>query len=145
MESTLTTSNPCAEVSLAKVTSCVLPHEIKECNNCKHHVQAADPWPEPCRDCMIAAMNDMGLVNWEPKEVVNKASNDGSTADYYVLPEGAKQLQDLIAFRDMNAQVGEIFRATYRYGQGHHSSRERDLKKIIFYAQAELERLEKYG
>lgn len=75
---------------------------------------------------------------------------DGSSADYYVipsevLPPGAEQLQDLISFRNMNAQLGEIFRAAYRYGQGHHSPRERDLRKIIFYAQAELDRLEKYG
>lgn len=69
----------------------------------------------------------------------------GASAYYYTLPYGATQLQDLIAFRDMNAQLGEIFRAAYRYGQpGHHSSKERDLRKIIFYAQAELDRLEKY-
>lgn len=71
--------------------------------------------------------------------------SDGSTARYYELPEGAAELQDLIAFRDMNAQMGEIFRACYRYGQVAHSPKVRDIKKIIFYAQAELARLEKYG
>lgn len=71
-------------------------------------------------------------------------SNDGSTADYYVLPQRARQLQDLISYRNMNAQLGEIFRACYRYGQQHHSDPKRDIRKIIFYAQAELERLEKY-
>lgn len=70
--------------------------------------------------------------------------SDGSSADYYKLPEGATQLQDLISYRDMNAQMGEIFRACYRYGQVAHSPKERDLKKIIFYAQAELERLSKW-
>lgn len=79
------------------------------------------------------------------KTLDNSPSNDGSTASYYVLPEGAKELQDLIAYRNLNAQMGEILRACYRYGQGHHSPRERDLKKIIFYAQAELDRLAKYG
>ena len=76
--------------------------------------------------------------------MTNKTSNDGSSADYYVLPENAKELQDLISYRNMNAQMGEIFRACYRYGQDHHSSRERDLKKIMFYAKAELERIEKW-
>lgn len=71
--------------------------------------------------------------------------SDGSTASYYELPTGAKELQDLIAFRNMNAQLGEIFRACYRYGKVPHSPPERDLKKIIFYAQAELDRLAKYG
>lgn len=75
---------------------------------------------------------------------MSKATNDGSSADYYLLPDGATQLQDLIAYRNMNAQLGEILRATYRYGQGHHSSRGRDLNKIIFYANAELERLGRY-
>ena len=72
-------------------------------------------------------------------------SSDGSSADYYKLPRRATQLQDLIAFRNMNAQMGEIFRATYRYGACKHSPKERDLRKIIFYAKAELNRLKKYG
>jgi hypothetical protein len=71
-------------------------------------------------------------------------TSDGSTANYYVLPAGAEQLQDLISFRNMNAQMGEIFRATYRYGMVAHSPKIRDLKKIIFYAQKEIERIEKY-
>ena len=71
--------------------------------------------------------------------------SDGSTADYYVLPEAATQLQDLISHRDMNSQIGEIFRACYRYGIVSHSDKMRDAKKIRFYAQAEVERLEKLG
>jgi hypothetical protein len=68
--------------------------------------------------------------------------SDGTTANYYVLPEGAEQLQDLISERDMNAQIGEIFRACYRYGKVEHSSKLRDINKILFYAQAEKERLQ---
>jgi len=67
--------------------------------------------------------------------------SDGSTASYYELPEGAKELQDLISFKDMNAQIGEIFRATYRYGQSSHSDKLRDAKKIRFYIDAEIKRL----
>jgi hypothetical protein len=69
-------------------------------------------------------------------------TSDGSTASYYELPPGATELQDLISYRDMNAQMGEVFRACYRYGQVVHSPKLRDIKKIIFYAQAELDRLE---
>lgn len=76
---------------------------------------------------------------------VGKTKSDGSTASYYVLPEGAKELQDLISYRDMNSQIGEIFRACYRYGMASHSDRLRDAKKIKFYAEAEIARLEKYG
>jgi len=71
-------------------------------------------------------------------------SSDGSTADYYQLPDGATELQHLISARNMNAQIGEIFRSCYRYGLVSHSPKVRDIKKIIFYAKAELERLEKY-
>jgi hypothetical protein len=69
--------------------------------------------------------------------------SDGSTASYYELPAGATELQDLISHRDLNAQMGEIFRACYRYGQADHSPKIRDAKKIKFYIEAEIARLEK--
>lgn len=68
--------------------------------------------------------------------------SDGSTASYYELPEGATQLQHLISYRNLNAQDGEIFRAIYRKGRASHSDELRDAKKVLFYAQAEVERLE---
>lgn len=68
--------------------------------------------------------------------------SDGSTASYYELPPGATELQDLISHRDMNAQIGEILRACYRYGQADHSPKLRDAKKIKFYIEAEIKRLE---
>jgi hypothetical protein len=74
----------------------------------------------------------------------DRITSDGSTASYYELPAGATEIQHLISHRDMNAQIGEIFRACYRYGQASHSDKLRDAKKILFYAQAEVERLEKY-
>ncbi len=77
--------------------------------------------------------------------VENSNVSDGSTASYYQLPEGASELQDLISYRNMNAQLGEIFRACYRYGLASHSDQLRDAKKIAFYAAAEIARLEKYG
>lgn len=72
-----------------------------------------------------------------------KYVSDGSTASYYELPEQARELQDLISYRNMNAQDGEIFRAIYRKGLAKHSDALRDAKKVKFYADAEVERLEK--
>lgn len=69
--------------------------------------------------------------------------SDGSSADYYLLPKNAAQLQDLISHRNMNAQIGEIFRACYRYGIASHSDQLRDAKKILFYAHSEVKRLER--
>jgi len=76
----------------------------------------------------------------EPKVGVS----DGSTASYYELPDKATELQHLIMYKDMNSQMGEIFRACYRYGQASHSDKLRDAKKIKFYIEAEIERLEKW-
>jgi len=78
------------------------------------------------------------------KNKVSLVQSDGSTASYYELPPGAKELQDLISYKDMNAQLGEIFRAAYRYGQVKHSEKLRDAKKIKYYIEAEIARLEKY-
>lgn len=71
-----------------------------------------------------------------------KIKSDGSTAKYYELPQEATELQHLISHKNMNAQIGEIFRACYRYGEVEHSEMLRDAKKILFYAQAEIDRLE---
>lgn len=68
--------------------------------------------------------------------------SDGSTASYYELPKGCTELQDLISHRNLNAQDGEIFRAIYRKGLASHSDELRDAKKVLFYATAEVKRLE---
>ena len=70
-------------------------------------------------------------------------TSDGSTAEYYILPEGAAELQDLISHRNMNAQDGEIFRTLYQKGLCSHSDELREAKKVAFYAEAEVKRLEK--
>jgi hypothetical protein len=72
---------------------------------------------------------------------VSKEQSDGSTASYYELPKDATELQHLISAKNMNAQIGEIFRACYRYGQVSHSPELRDARKIKFYIDAEIERL----
>ena len=69
------------------------------------------------------------------------SQSDGTTADYYELPEGVTELQDLIMFRDMNGQDAESIRAIYRKGIVNHSSRTRDTKKVVFYQSEELCRL----
>ena len=73
---------------------------------------------------------------------IKKEKSDGSSANYYKLPTNTSELQDLISYRNMNAQIGEIFRECYRYGLASHSDELRGIKKILFYAQAELKRLE---
>ena len=87
---------------------------------------------------------DFMIIDDIMADAKEKEASNGSTASYYQLPKGAKELQDLIAFKNMNAQLGEIFRAAYRYGQVAHSDKVRDMNKVIFYAEAEINRLAKY-
>jgi hypothetical protein len=90
----------------------------------------------------LAAMRLRDWRNAQRKVAEVLSVSDGSTARYYELPAKARELQDLISHKNMNAQIGEIFRATYRYGQSSHSSELRDAKKIRFYIDAEIKRLE---
>jgi len=67
--------------------------------------------------------------------------NDGGDTGYYDLPKGAEILQDLIEHQEMNFAQGEIFKAAWGLADEEartHSSKERDLNKIIWYAQREL-------
>jgi len=73
---------------------------------------------------------------------MTKEASDGSTASYYDLPAGAQRLGDLIAYRNMNHSDGEMFCALYRKGLASHSDALRDARKVLFYAHAEVKRLE---
>lgn len=89
---------------------------------------------------IVKSLNDIKLEQDSKTEISGKS--DGLHADYYTLPKDASQLQDLISHRNMNAQIGEIFRECYRYGLASHSDELRGINKIFFYAKAEKERLE---
>ena len=67
----------------------------------------------------------------------------GLSSDYYTLPEGCKELQDLIEYRDMNFARGNIFKATYRLGDKPGVDQIYDYEKIIWFAQREIDRLVK--
>lgn len=67
----------------------------------------------------------------------------GSTPEQYGLPLWASELQDLIEYRDMNFALGNIFKACYRRGTCSHSDELRDMRKIAWFAQREIDRLEK--
>jgi len=56
------------------------------------------------------------------------------------IPQGCKEIQDLIEYYDMNFALGNIFKACYRIGHCNHSSKERDLNKCIWFATRELRR-----
>jgi Flp pilus assembly CpaF family ATPase len=71
------------------------------------------------------------------------ALDNGGTTNYWQFPSDAVQLQDLIEHKNMNYAVANILKVAYRLGDKHHSSQERDLNKVIWFAQRELARLKK--
>jgi hypothetical protein len=68
--------------------------------------------------------------------------SDGSSTDYYKFPTGFSDLIDLIEFKNMNFAIGNIFKACFRLGEKAGNDRAYDLRKIIFFAQRELARIE---
>lgn len=98
---------------------------------------------ESPKGCFVKKCPIRTKLETEPEDFWE--TSDGSTASYYELPDNAQELQELISYKNMNAQIGEIFRAAYRYGQSSHSDQLRDAKKIQFYINAEIERLLHYG
>ena len=69
----------------------------------------------------------------------------GSTPSQYGLPPGATDIMDLIEYRKMNFAIGNILKACYRLGNCSHSDKLRDLRKIIWFSQRELDRILKEG
>jgi hypothetical protein len=71
-------------------------------------------------------------------------TNDGGKTDYYQFKENWVQAQDVIEDRNMNFSQGNIFKAAFTFNVGRHDGTDyqRELKKIIFFANRELKRLE---
>ena len=92
-------------------------------------------------DMMPKCEHDVHLDS-ECKECSTSHNNGGKT-DYYDLPKDAKCCQDIIEWRDMNFQQGNIFKVAFTFNHGRHDATtyERELNKIIYFAQRELERI----
>ena len=65
--------------------------------------------------------------------------NGGSTPKQWAFPDGAKELQDLIEYRNMNFAVGNIFKACYRLGTKNDDLYE--LNKIKWFVEREIARI----
>ena len=73
----------------------------------------------------------------------NSSINNGGSTSYYKLPTDAIDLQDLIEYNNMSWNIANIFKSCYRLGKQKHSNTERDLNKIIWFANRELKRIQK--
>lgn len=95
-------------------------------------------------NCLFPTVEELGELEKQALTPCENRKEVGTTASYYSLPSGARELQDIISYLDCNAQLGEIGRAWMRYGKCGHSPKMRDINKIIFYAREEKKRLLKY-
>lgn len=68
--------------------------------------------------------------------------NNGGSTSYYKIGE-YKDLQDIIENRNMNFAQGNILKAAFCFNVGRHegTSYERELNKIIYFANRELQRI----
>lgn len=69
---------------------------------------------------------------------LDPATNNGGSTDYYKFDPKWKEVSDIIEGKNMGFNIGNVFKSCFRLGGEHHSSRERDLNKIIYFAQREL-------
>jgi len=66
------------------------------------------------------------------------SKNNGGKTEYYDIPKDSESIQDLIEYKNMHWNIANIFKSCYRLGNQEHSSQERDLNKIIYFAQRHL-------
>lgn len=84
------------------------------------------------------------LKMWStPFRVEEKAHNNGGSTDYYKLKTAWKDLADIMEDRSMNYNQGNIFKSAFCFNVGRHdgTSYERELNKIIYFAERELKRI----
>jgi len=79
------------------------------------------------------------------KEHEDSSLNNGGKTDYYQLPNNIKDADDFIEHRGMNFNQGNMVKAIWCLNTKRHAGTtyERDLNKIIHYANRELRRIRK--
>lgn len=95
------------------------------------------PQPNPMEDLLRRAGVKEAIIQGASR------TSDGSSTDYYKLPVGATDIIDLIEHRNMNFSIGNIFKACFRLNQKDGNDDLYDLRKIKFFVEREIARLEK--
>lgn len=70
-------------------------------------------------------------------------TSDGGSSPYYVILPGEKDAQDIIERKSMNFARGNVFKAAWRMGEKDVASELYDWRKIKWFAEREIARLEK--
>jgi len=123
-----------------------LPQEVRE-KALEHQRNETDCYFSKSTDNLVKAFpwsnTKEGGAYWADWDLKKMSKNNGGQTDYYDLPKESTSIQDLIEHREMNFSIGNIFKACYRFGKQSHSNEIRDLNKIIYFANRELNILNK--
>ena len=78
-------------------------------------------------------------------EKQDNSINNGGSTDYYKFKENWNECADVIEDREMNYNQGNIFKSAFCFNIGRHNATDytRELNKIVYFANRELERIEK--
>ena len=71
------------------------------------------------------------------------AENNGGSTSYYKMNRKWKDAMDVVEARSMNYSQGNIFKVAFTFNIGRHDGThyERELNKIVYFANRELERI----
>lgn len=85
------------------------------------------------------------LVSNDIPEPTQSSKNNGGKTDYYQLPEWVKDADDFAEWRGMDFFQGNILKSVWCFNTQRHSgtNEERELNKIIHYAQKRLNKIKK--
>jgi len=84
-------------------------------------------------------------TNSDVAPTTDESINNGGSTDYYKMKPEWKDLQDLIEERGLSYSQANILKCAFTFNVGRHGGTDaiRDLNKIIYFAQRELNRLKK--
>lgn len=82
-------------------------------------------------------------TDYEKENNLNDSHNNGGKTDYYKLDKKWEMVQDIIEDRNMNFSQGNILKAAFCFNTNRHqgTNYERELNKIIYFAERELKRI----
>lgn len=88
---------------------------------------------------MKTVRDRLGNEIWER----DNSKNNGGSTDYYIFQPEWKECGDIIEAREMNYNQGNIFKSAFCFNIGRHGGTdyERELNKIIYFANRELIRI----
>ena len=99
---------------------------------------------------MLYELHPTATGDWD-KDCWNKgkephmtsSDNNGGSTDYYKIPHEFKDIQDVFQANNLNYAQGTMLKVAWTFNVGRHDATnyERELNKIIFFAQRELDRL----